>query len=151
MTVKDFKNSLKKALSKKEIKNITKRWRASWTGVVVILILTIIFFWPIIIRMGSYSPGGDAAFNAWTLARDQHCILRENCPSYLNGNIFFPHKDTMLYSETQLSAGFLTLPLFLINQNPIFSYNVWTILSMFFSGLFMFYLARYLSRGNIPI
>jgi hypothetical protein len=151
MTVKDIKRIIKKASSKREVKYITKHVHSSWVGVAVILILTIIFFWPIIIRMGTYNPGGDAAFNAWTIARDQHCILRENCPNYLNGNIFFPHKDTMLYSETQLSAGFLTLPFFLINQNPIFSYNVWTVLSFFFSGLFMFFLARYLSRGNIRI
>lgn len=142
---------LKKVTSSKKIKHVSKYYRSSWLGVAVILILTIIFFWPIIIRMGSYGPGGDAAFNAWTLARDQHCILRENCPNYLNGNIFYPHTETMLYSETQLSAGVLTLPLFLINQNPLFSYNVWTILSFFFSGLFMFLLAKYLSRGNIPI
>jgi len=148
MTVKDFKQLIKKLSSKRETKKITKHFQPSWVGVAVILILTAVFFWPTIIRMGSYNPGGDAAFNAWTLARDQHCIMREGCPSYLNGNIFFPHKDTMLYSETQLSAGFLTLPLFWINQNPIFSYNVWTVLSFFFAGLFMFYLARYLSRGK---
>lgn len=92
--------------------------------------------------------GGDAMFNAWTLARDQHCILHQHCPHYADGNIFFPHKDSMLYSETQLSAGLLTLPLYFINQNPIFSYNVWTIISFFLAGWFMYLLAKYLSRGN---
>jgi hypothetical protein len=148
MTIQDFRRIVKKATSKEQIKHIFQHNRSSWLGVAVILILTIVFFWPIMTRLGSYSPGGDSSFNAWTLARDQHCILRENCTNYANGNIFYPHKDTMLYSEDQLSAGVLTLPLFWINQNPIFSYNVWTIVSFFLSGLFMFLLVRYLSRGN---
>jgi hypothetical protein len=99
-------------------------------------------------RIGTYSIGGDSMFNAWTLARDQHCILREHCSSYANGNIFYPNKYSMVYSETQLSAGLITLPLYFINQNPIFSYNVWTIASFFFAGWFMYLLAKYLSRGN---
>ena len=119
-----------------------------WIGAVVIALVTLVFFWPIVTRISSYSEGGDAMFNAWTLARDQHCILRQSCPSYVNGNIFFPHKDSMLYSETQLSAGFLTLPLHFINENPIFSYNVWTVTSFFLMGFFMYMLAMYLSKKN---
>jgi hypothetical protein len=87
-------------------------------------------------------------FNAWTLARNQHCVMRQGCPSYSNGNIFFPHKNSMLYSETQTSTGILSLPLYFINQNPIFSYNVCMILSFFLMGFFMYLLAKYLSGGN---
>ncbi len=119
-----------------------------WLGALVIAIVTFIFFWPIITRVTSYSEGGDAMFNAWTLSRDHHCILRQGCPSYADGNIFFPHKNSMLYSETQLSAGLLTLPLHFINQNPIFSYNIWTVMSFFFMGFFMYMLAKYLSKNN---
>ncbi len=119
-----------------------------WIGALVIAFVTLVFFWPIVTRINSYSEGGDAMFNAWTLARDHNCILRNGCPSYADGNIFFPHKDSMLYSETQLSAGLLTLPLHFINDNPIFSYNVWTILSFFFMGFFMYMLAKYLSKGH---
>jgi hypothetical protein len=109
---------------------------------------TLVFFWPLIMNIANYSEGGDAMFNAWTLARDQHCILRQDCPQYANANIYFPHKDTMYYSETQLSAGLLTLPLYFINDNPIFSYNILTILSFFFAGWFMYLLAKRLSKGN---
>jgi hypothetical protein len=122
--------------------------RAHWIGTSVILVATLAFFWPLIIHAGSYSEGGDAMFNAWTLARDQHCILRQDCPQYANANIYFPHKDTMYYSETQLSAGFLTLPLYFINDNPIFAYNIFTIISFFLGGWFMYLLAKRLSKGN---
>lgn len=123
--------------------------RRHWVGTVVILAATLLFFWPVVTRLDSYSEGGDAMFNAWTLSRNHHCIMRDNCEQYTDGNIYFPHQDSMLYSETQTSAGLLTLPLYWLNDNPIFSYNVWTIASFFLSGWFMYFLARYISRGNV--
>jgi len=122
--------------------------KRNWLGAVVLLIVTCAFFWPIITHISSYSEGGDAMFNSWTLARDQNCILRHGCPSYADGNIFFPHKNSMLYSETQLSAGVITLPLYFINDNPIFSYNVMTVASFFLMAFFMYLLAKYLSKGR---
>jgi hypothetical protein len=122
--------------------------RSNWIGIVLLLVATLVFFGPVVTRLSSYSEGGDAMFNAWTLARDHHCILQQGCPNYADGNIFFPHKDSMFYSESQLSAGLLTLPLHFINPNPIFAYNVWMITSFFLMGFFMYLLAKYLSKGN---
>ena len=119
-----------------------------WKGTLVIAVVTFVFFWPIVTRISSYSEGGDAMFNAWTIARDWHCILHQGCPNYADGNIYFPHKDSMLYSETQLSTGLLTLPLYFINQNPLFAYNIWTIFSFFLAGWFMYLLSKRLSKGN---
>jgi len=123
-------------------------FRRYWPGIVVIGIATIIFFLPLITRIDSYSEGGDVMFNAWTLERNHSCLEGDNCPSYVDGNIYFPNKDTMLYSETQLSTGVLTLPLSWISDNPWFANNVWTIVSFFLTGLFMYGLAMYLSKGN---
>lgn len=115
------------------------------------MIATASFLWPMFRHASTYSEGGDHMFNAWTLARNHHCILQEGCEKYSNGNIFFPNKDTMLYSETQLSAGILTLPLHVINPNPLFAVNIWHLMSALFSGFFMYLLARYLSKGNQAI
>jgi hypothetical protein len=123
-------------------------FKKNWIGLVIILIITLAFFYPVLTRVSTYNAGGDAMFNAWTIARDQHCILRENCPNYVNGNIFYPNKDSMLYSETQLSAGLLTLPFYFINPTPVFSENMWTIISFLLAGIFMYLLAKYLSKGN---
>lgn len=120
-------------------------------GALVILLATIVFFFPIIIRLGSYSPGGDAMFNAWEMSRNQHCILQQHCPVYADANIFYPNKDTMLYSETQLSAAVVTLPFHWLDQNPILQYNFLTIVLFFMTGWCMYLLAKYLSRGNEPM
>lgn len=120
----------------------------NWKGISIILLLTLVFFWPMVTRISSYSEGGDASFNAWTLSRNHNCFVQDNCPNYSDANIYFPNKDTMLYSETQLSAGLVTFPLKFINDNPIFAYNIWTIVSFFLSGLFMYLLARFITKGN---
>lgn len=117
-------------------------------GILSAFLATLVFFGPLIIRISSYSEGGDVMFNSWTLSRNHHCILRYNCPSYVDGNIYYPNNDTMLYSETQLSAGLMTLPLHFIDDNPIIANNVWTILSFFFSILFMYLLAKNLSKSG---
>lgn len=119
-----------------------------WIGTVFFLVVTGIFFAPLIPRVASSNTGGDAMFNAWTLSRNHNCILRQNCPDYADGNIFYPNEDSMLYSESQLSAGLLTLPLHFINENPNFAYNIWLIVSSFFTGWFMYLLAKRLSGGN---
>jgi hypothetical protein len=119
-----------------------------WFGALVMLVATLVFFLPLLPGLGTHMDGGDAMFNAWTLARNHHCILRDACPNYVDGNLFFPHADSMLYSETQLSAGVLTLPLHFISDNPIFAFNVWTIASCFLAGWFMYLFARHLSGGH---
>lgn len=97
--------------------------------------------------MGSYIDGGDAMFNAWTLSRNHHCIMRENCTDYTDANIYFPNKDTMLYSESQLSAGLLTLPIYAISKNPIVTYNFWTIMSFFWLAYLCTFWQNTLARG----
>lgn len=133
---------------KRSYKNLRSFWRRHWIGTLVIVVATIVFFWPLLLHIGTYSEGGDAMFNSWAIARNQHCILRQDCANYANGNVFFPHKYTMLYSESEFSSGLITLPLYFIDQNPLLSNNVLTILSFFLSGWFMYLLAKYLSKGN---
>ena len=116
-------------------------------GTVIILLATVVYFAPLLSRLDSYSEGGDSMFNSWTLARNHQCIMG-NCNNYIDGNIYYPNKDTMLYSETQLSTGLLTLPLHFVNDNPIFSYNVWKIFSTFLSGWFMYLLVKKISKNH---
>jgi len=117
----------------------------------IFFVATILFLWPVATNISNYSEGGDHLFNAWTLARNHHCILGQGCEVYTDGNIYFPNKDSMLYSETQFSTSILTLPLFFINANPLFATNIWYLLSVFLAGFFMYLLARYLSKGNEAI
>lgn len=119
-----------------------------WFGPLLIMIATGVYFVPIIIRLGTYIPGGDAMFNAWVMDRNQHCILNQNCPDYRNANIYYPNNNTMLYSETEISPSIVTIPIHLINPNPIYAYNIITITSFFMLGFSMYLLVSYLTKGN---
>lgn len=121
---------------------------SKWFAPLFFLAITLFYFLPIIIRLTTYMPGGDAMYNAWVIARNHHCILRENCDDYTTANQYFPHEDTMLYSETELSPSVVTLPVRLFTDNPIAAYNLITIASFFMIGLSMYLLARHLSKGN---
>lgn len=138
----------KKRWFKQFIDSVCLFFKENWIGMVVILLAAVVFYWPMLTRIDTWSEGGDAMFNAWTLSRNHNCILGDNCSNYVDANIYFPNKDTMLYSETQLSAGVLTLPLHFINDNPIFAFNVWTVVSTFLCGFFMYLFAKYLSKGR---
>lgn len=121
---------------------------STWFAVAFFVIITAIYFLPILIRVNVYIPGGDAMYNAWVMERNQHCMLREHCPVYTDANIYFPNKDSMLYSETEISPSVVTMPIHLLNQNPIIAYNIITVASFFMAGWSMYLLARYLSKGS---
>lgn len=125
-----------------------KPWRSKWFGMAIIVLATLIYFFPLILRLGTYMTGGDSMFNAWVMERNQHCLLREHCPEYSNANIYYPNKDSMLYSEVEISPSVVTLPLHFLSPNPILPYNVVTILTFVMLGLSMYWLALYLSKGN---
>lgn len=137
-----------KLLPKRVAADLKQFFKSNWIGTVVIFVATLVFFLPLIVRINSYSEGGDAMFNAWILSRNHNCIVRNGCPDYTDANIYYPNEDTMLYSENQLSAGLLTLPVYFFSKNPILAYNLWIIVSMFLGGWFMYLLAKHLSKGN---
>ncbi len=138
------KQAVKKQSLSEKFKLLLKKYGI---GTAIILFVTLLYFAPLLNKLDSYIEGGDSMFNAWTLARNHNC-LKGDCDNYIDGNIYYPNKDTMLYSETQLSTGLLTLPLHYINDNPIFSYNVWKIFSTFLSGWFMYLLVKKISKGH---
>lgn len=132
-------------------KGLKSHFKRHWIALAVILIASLVYFWPLIVHINSYNPGGDASFNAWTMGRNHYCMMRQGCPSYADGNIMYPHKNTMLYSEDQLSSALLTLPIFWFTHNPILPINFLTILSFALSGLFMYYLVRYMTKGKTVV
>ena len=134
-------------LVRKRISNILVI-NKKFASVFVIIVFVCFFFTPLIIRADSYSPGGDAMFNAWTISRNQNCILGDSCQKYSDANIYYPNKNTMLYSEAQLSPSIVTLPLRLITDNPILIYNFITIISVCFSAIAMYLLAKKISGNN---
>ena len=122
--------------------------RRHWLGAGVVLAATLLFFAPLLPRITTYSPGGDAMFNAWTITRMQQCLVGQNCHDITDGNIFYGHQHTLVWSEAQVSTAVLFLPLRLVTDNPVAINNIATISMTFLLGLSMYLLAMHLSGGR---
>jgi hypothetical protein len=117
------------------------------------LVLTLLFTYPLVLRIGSALRGtdlnalGDPLFNTWVLAWDDHKISRLDFKGFLDANTFYPQPHTLLYSEILLPQSLLALPVQLLTGNPVLAYNFVFLLSLILSGYGMFLLARHLTKS----
>jgi hypothetical protein len=111
--------------------------------------LTVVLTWPIAARFGSAGrlDSGDGRFSIWNVAWVAHALT--TAPSQLyDANIFAPHEGTLAYSEANIFAGAIAVPVWLLTKNPIAATN-WAILCGFvLAFVTMFALMRRLS-GSI--
>lgn len=63
-----------------------------------------------------------------------------------DANIFYPHTRTLAYSEMNLGAGLLGLPVYWLTRNPYTTHNFVLLLSFVLSAVGMYYLCRRLTR-----
>ncbi|MEA3369338.1 MAG: hypothetical protein U9Q24_03170 [Candidatus Ratteibacteria bacterium] len=122
----------------------------------VIYLLVVSFFiaasilatYPLITRMDTAVKNlGDPLFNIWVLNWDIHKFLG-GVNNFFDANIFYPHTNTLAYSDHLIPQALLALPVFLIRPQPIFIYNFLFILSFILSGLGMFFLVEYLTKNR---
>jgi hypothetical protein len=95
-----------------------------------------------------YSEGvlwSDCLLHVWTIAWDQHVLFTD--PRLLfDGNIFFPHQNTLLYSDHLLGLAVLLAPLRLFTDNVVLVHNLVTVAAPAINALAMYALARHLTR-----
>jgi hypothetical protein len=121
-----------------------KRERAAVTlgAVIAAILLT----WPIAARFGTAGrvDSGDGRYSIWNVAWVAHALT--TTPSQLfDANIFHPHTGTLAYSEANLFAGALAVPVWRLTANPLASSN-WTILCAFvFAFVATYWLVRRLT------
>lgn len=91
---------------------------------------------------------GDPLLNTWIFSWVQKSLLSQ--PSQLfNGNIFYPSKNTLSYSEHLLPQAIISLPIALLTGSPIFTYNCLFIFSYILAAYAMFLLVRHLTRDYL--
>jgi len=66
---------------------------------------------------------GDPLLNSWIIAWDVHALLVDPF-NLFNANIFYPLPNTLAYSEHLISTALLIMPLQLLFDEPIISYNL---------------------------
>ena len=121
------------------------------------LILAIIMTWPLAIGLGSLGrtgarltsaghsgDNGDGLFSVWNVSWVARTLVAD--PVHLfDANIFFPHRNSLAYSEANLIAGLAGVPVWWTTRNPYATLNVVILLAFSTAFLCAWLLARRLT------
>lgn len=99
-----------------------------WVGAAA---LTVALTWPIAPGIGTVGrlDNGDARYSIWNVAWVAHALTTQPAALY-DANIFYPHRQTIAFSEPNLLAGGMAAPAWWATGNPYFASN-WVILWSF--------------------
>lgn len=118
--------------------------RSHWMrAVAVSVFLTVLHTWPMATAPGTYSrnDNGDTMLNEWIVAWVQHQLPRSPFDLF-QGNIFYPARDTLAFSEPLIVPALLGAPVRLAGGSPVLVHNILLLLGMTLSMLAMYALVR---------
>jgi hypothetical protein len=112
--------------------------------------LAVLMTWPLAAHLGSQIAWdlGDPAFNCWVLMWTGGQVLRflrgdvNAIHDYWNGNIFYPERLTVAYSEHLTPQMLQMLPLWAATGNIVLCYNLLLLSTIVLSGLGAYLLVR---------
>jgi hypothetical protein len=124
------------------------RLGSHWTiAAVVFMLLAVIHTWPLATNPGvlSRNDNGDAQLNEWIIAWVAHQLPRH--PTQLfQGNIFYPAKDTLAFSEPLIVPALLAAPALWLGASPVLSHNLLLLAGFVLTGLATYAVAFAWSR-----
>lgn len=92
---------------------------------------------------------GDPLLTAWILGWDAHQILRDPLRLFQT-NIFYPHADTLAFSEHLFFPALLAAPVQYATGNPILAQNVSILLAQALLGLAVYAMCRGFGLDALP-
>jgi hypothetical protein len=113
--------------------------------------LTVVMTWPLVTdmsRLGRTANSGDARYAVWNVAWVAHALLESPTRLY-DANIFYPHDHTLAYSEANIGAGLIALPVWAATRNPFTAHNVVVLFAFASSFVTTFLLVRRLVRDDL--
>jgi hypothetical protein len=128
-----------------ELANGRGPWRKRLVPGLFFLSLAVLNTYPLAVAPGRYiGEHGDSYFSVWRLAWIAHQVWTR--PDQLfNGNIFYPEKATLAYSDAILLPAVVASPLHWFGVDPIVAYNVVLIATFTLNGLAAYCLVRHLT------
>jgi hypothetical protein len=118
-------------------------------GVALLFVaLTAAMTWPQAARLSTHVyDSDDPLLSIWRISWIAH-ILPTSPGDLLNGNIFYPEKRTLAYTDSVLLEGLAGAPLIWAGVSPVTTYNLLLLLSIALSGWSMWRYAFYLTGNN---
>jgi hypothetical protein len=125
----------------------------AWIVALIFSVITIAATWPLasVMQTRIASDIGDPVFNSWVmmwtggqvlkfLSGDLHALA-----DYWNGNIFYPERLTIAYSEHLTPQMLQILPVFAFTHNIVLCYNLLFLSAIVLSGVGMYLFVRELT------
>jgi hypothetical protein len=110
-------------------------------------VLTVVVTWPQARHLDQVPDVGDPLFSIWRIAWVSHQIIRDPMRLF-DGNMFYPERLTLTYSDSVLVPALISAPLFWLGVHPVLIYNLLLLSAFVFSGVTMFLLVRALTGRN---
>lgn len=110
---------------------------------------SVLMTWPLAARLGSAGrvDSGDGRFSIWNVAWVAHAVTAAPSKLY-DANIFYPHRETLAFSEANLGAGILATPVWLATHNPYAAHNSVVLFAFAASLLATWLLVRHLTADG---
>ena len=98
--------------------------------IAVATVLTALMTYPLAVSPGRVGriDTSDGQFSIWNVAWVARTLVTD--PTHVfDANIFYPHRGTLAYAESNLGAGALAIPAYWATRNPYFAHNLVVLLS----------------------
>lgn len=123
--------------------------RFTFVVIALFVLLTFIHLLPLSLHPSrSVSETIDSLLNTWILSHVRHKSFSHPLKLF-EANIFYPHPNTLTYSEHLLPQALISLPVDFIFRNPILAYNFVFLLAYFLNGYVMFLFVRHLTKSHL--
>lgn len=110
--------------------------------------LTLIMTWPQVMQLSTHvGLHYDALFSSWRTAWIAHQLPRDLAHLF-DGNIFFPERNTLAYSDATLLPALVAAPLLWLGVAPLVAYNLLVLIAFASTGLAAYLLARSLGVSH---
>jgi hypothetical protein len=128
--------------------NLSSRARELVLAALAASVVAIVVTWPMAPRFGSAGrlDTGDGRYSIWNVVWVANA-LTTNPRGLWDANIFYPHQDTLAYSEANLVAGVLATPVWVLTRNPYAASNSAILAAFVLAAIAMFALVRRLTRN----
>jgi hypothetical protein len=112
-------------------------------------LVTAALTYPVAFKLGQVGrvDNGDGKLSIWNVAWVAHALTTD--PRHVfDANIFYPHHGTLAYSENNIGAGAMAVPVYWLTNNPYAAHNFSMLLAFVLSATGMYYLVRYLAEDR---
>ena len=124
------------------------KYKTHFFVLLAFLFFTWLFFPRIFTGFFTTVETNDGRLLAWTVSWDLHKLFSDPAHLY-QANIFFPNKNTLVYSEHAIATSILAIPVwFLTGGNPAACFNFLMILGYVLNAYCTFLLIRKLTGDN---